>query len=62
MNLIDAIIPLTAGIFLVSFPRLLTPKNLSSGEAAKRKAKLCKIGWVLIAVAVLYFLLIFARP
>ena len=62
MSLIDVLIPLIPGILLVAFPNILTPKTASADEAAKKKSKLRKIGYVLIGVGVLYFLLMLAQP
>ena len=62
MSLIDVLIPLVPGILLVAFPNILTPKTASAEDAAKKKSKLRKIGYVLVGVAVLYFLLMLAEP
>jgi hypothetical protein len=62
MSLIDVLIPLVPGILLVAFPQMLTPKTASAEEAAKKKRKLRKIGYVLIGVAALYFFLMLAEP
>ena len=62
MSLIDVLIPLVPGIVLIAFPNMLTPKTASAEEAAKKKSKLRKIGYVLIGVAALYFFLMLAEP
>jgi hypothetical protein len=62
MSLIDVLIPLVPGIVLIAFPNMLTPKTASTEEAAKKKSKLRKIGYVLVGVAALYFFLILAEP
>lgn len=62
MSLIDVFIPLIPGVLLVAFPNVLTPKTATPEEAAKKKSKLRKIGYVLIGVAALYFFLILAQP
>jgi hypothetical protein len=62
MSFIDVLIPLVPGILLVAFPNILTPKTASAEEAAKKKSKLRKIGYVLIGVAALYFFLMLAEP
>lgn len=61
MSLIDVLIPLIPGILLVAFPNILTAKTTSAEEAAKKKRKLRKIGYVLVGVAVLYFFLMLAQ-
>ena len=62
MSVIDVLIPLVPGIVLIAFPNMLTPKTASAEEAAKKKSKLRKIGYVLIGVAALYFFLMLAEP
>ena len=62
MSLIDVLIPLVPGILLVVFPNVLTPKTASTEEAAKKRDKLRKIGYVLIGVAALYFFVMLAEP
>jgi hypothetical protein len=62
MTLIDVLIPLIPGILLVAFPHILTQKTASAEEAAKKKSKLRKMGYILIGVAVLYFFLMLAQP
>jgi hypothetical protein len=47
---------------LVAFPSLLTPKTAPAKEAAKKKRKLCKIGYVLAGMAALHFSPILAEP
>ena len=61
MSLIDVLIPLVPGILLVAFPNILTSKTASAEEAAKKKSKLRKIGYVLIGVAALYFFVMLAE-
>jgi hypothetical protein len=62
VSLIDILIPLVPGIVLVAFPNMLTQKTATAEEAAKKKSKLRKIGYVLIGVAALYFFLMLAEP
>lgn len=62
MSMIEVLIPLVPGLLLVAFPNVLTPKTASAEEAAKKKSKLRKIGYVLVGVGVLYFFLILAEP
>jgi hypothetical protein len=61
MSLIDIIIPLVAGVVLVALPQSLLQKATSAEEAAKKKIKLRKIGYVLLGVAALYFFLMLAQ-
>jgi len=61
MNIIDVFIPLLPGILLLAFPQMLTPKTASAEEAAKKKTKLRRIGYVLIGVALLYLFLMLAE-
>jgi len=62
MNLVDALIPLVPGVLLVAFPHILTPKTASADDAVKRTSKTRKIGYVLVAVAALYLLIMLAEP
>jgi hypothetical protein len=62
MSIIDVIIPLVPGILLVAFPTMLTSKSDSIEKSAKKKNKLRKIGYILIGVAALYFVLMLAAP
>ncbi len=62
MTLIDVLIPLVPGVVLVAFPHVLTPKTASADDAAKRTSKTRKIGYVLVAVAALYFFIMLAEP
>jgi hypothetical protein len=62
MSLLEVLIPLIPGILCVAFPNVLTSKTATPEEAAKRKSKLRKIGYVLIGVATLYFFLTLAEP
>lgn len=59
MSYIDVLIPGVIGILLVTSPRLFTK---AQGEAfIKAQAKLKKIGFVLIGVAVLYLILVLSK-
>lgn len=62
MHPLEVLIPLIPGILLVAFPNVLTPKTATAEEAAKKKSKLRKIGYVLIGVAAIYFFLTLAEP
>ncbi len=61
MHFIDVLIPFVPGIVLIAFPNMLTPKTTVAEEAAKKKSKLRKIGYVLVGVAILYFFLMLAE-
>jgi len=61
MSLIDALIPLIVGLLLVARPQAFSKKADSEEEIAKRSAKLRKIGYVLVGVAVLYSALALMR-
>lgn len=62
MHPLEVLIPLIPGIICVAFPNLLPPKTATPEEAARKKTRLRKIGYVLIDVAALYFLLVLAEP
>jgi len=62
MSLIDALIPLIVGLLLVARPQAFSKKAGSQEEIAKRSAKLRKIGYVLVGVAVLYSAIALVRP
>jgi len=62
MHPLEVLIPLIPGILCVAFPNLLTAKTATPEEAARKKSKLRKIGYVLIGVAALYFVLALAQP
>lgn len=62
MSLIDVLIPLIPGIFLVAFPQIVTPRNATKEEKSKKKTKFRKMGYVLIGVATLYFVIMLAQP
>jgi len=61
MSPIDALIPLIVGLLLVARPQVFSKKPGSQEEIAKRSAKLRKMGYVLVGVAVLYLLIAFVE-
>jgi hypothetical protein len=54
MGLIDSLIPLIVGLLLVARPQAFSKKAGTEDQIAKRNAKLRKIGYALVGVAVLY--------
>ena len=62
MHPIEVLIPLIPGIVMVVFPEVLTSKTTPADEAARKRSKLRKMGYVLIAVAAIYFFLMLAEP
>jgi hypothetical protein len=63
MSLIDVFIPLIGGILLVACPQIFFQRTATATEEeiANKKDKLRKIGFVLLGVAALYFLLAMSR-
>ena len=55
MSYIDVLIPGTIGLLLVTMPRLFTKSQGETFEKTRRKLR--TIGFVLIGVALLYFIL-----
>ena len=64
MSLIDVSIPLIGGILLVACPQILFKRKETDtdDDIAKKKDKFRKLGYMLLGVAALYFLLTLARP
>ncbi|MGV3755296.1 MAG: hypothetical protein ACO1QS_07935 [Verrucomicrobiota bacterium] len=64
MSLVDVFIPLLGGILLVTCPHILVKPTdtATEEEIVRKKGKLRMIGFVLIGVAALYFVLALARP
>ncbi len=58
MSLIDALIPFVAGLLLLTRPQAFLKRTGSEEEIRKRTAKLRKIGYVLVGVAILYSLIV----
>ena len=61
MSLFDALIPLAIGLLLVLRPQSFVKQANSPEEIAKKSGTLRKIGYVLVAVAVLYALITLVR-
>lgn len=57
MSVVDVIIPLLFGVLLVLRPHAFFGRHRSAEEIAAKSATLRRIGWVLLAVAVLYALI-----
>lgn len=62
MNFVDVLIPFLPGLVITLAPQILVPKTMSAEQATKTKGKLRKIGYVLLGVSLLYFLLIVFKP
>ena len=62
MSLIDVSIPLVGGILLVACPHIFVGRTSSEQDRAKRTGRLRKIGYGLLGVAALYFVIALARP
>ena len=60
MSLVDVLIPLIAGVLLVARPQLFFKSAGSDGEMAKKRRRLRTIGYVLMGVAALYFVIALA--
>ena len=60
MSVIDVLIPLIAGILLVARPQIFFKSGGSDEEMAKKRRRLRSIGYVLLGVAVLYFVVALA--
>lgn len=57
MTLIDALIPLLAGLALVVRPQAFFKPTGSPEQIAKKRARFRQIGYVLVGVAMLYSLI-----
>lgn len=56
MRLIDILIPLVAGILILSKPDMFMNKRMGENEKKRKRILFQKIGWGLIGVSILYFL------
>ena len=54
MRVMDALIPLTAGILLVIRPQIFFKNARSDEEMASKRRRMQTIGYVLLGVAALY--------
>jgi hypothetical protein len=61
MTFVDALIPLVVGLLLVALPQAFTKPTGSREEIVARYARLRRIGYGLLAVAVLLFVLVLLR-
>jgi hypothetical protein len=60
MSVVDVLIPLIAGIFLVARPQIFFKKAGSDEEMAKKRRRMRAIGYVLLGVAALYVVIALA--
>jgi hypothetical protein len=60
MSVVDLLIPLIAGILLVARPQIFFKSGGSDEEMAKKRRRMRFIGYVLLGVAVLYFVVALA--
>lgn len=54
MSAVDVLIPLAIGLLLVLRPQVFATKSDSPDKIARRSDVLRKIGWVLVAVGVVF--------
>jgi hypothetical protein len=57
MSVVDVLIPFIAGVLLVARPQVFFKAGGSEEEVARKSGKLRKIGYVLLGVAALYFVI-----
>jgi hypothetical protein len=57
MSVVDVFIPLIVGALLVARPRIFFKGGGSDEEVAKKSSRIRKIGYVLLGVAALYFVI-----
>ena len=57
MSYVDVAIPLVIGLLLVFRPEAFVKRAASQAQHSERSAKLRKIGFALLAVAVLYVII-----
>ena len=60
MSVVDVLIPLIVGSLLAARPQIFLKKVGSDEEMAKRRRRLRTIGYVLLGVAALYFVIALA--
>ena len=60
MSVVDVLIPLIAGILLVARPQIFFKGGGPDEEVAKKRRRMRNIGYVLLGVAVLYFVVALA--
>jgi hypothetical protein len=60
MSVVDVLIPLLAGILLVARPQIFFKSTGSDEEMARKRRRMRSIGYVLLGVAALYFVIALA--
>jgi hypothetical protein len=60
MSVVDVLIPLIAGALLVARPQIFFKGAGSDDEMAKKRRRMRSIGYVLLGVAALYFVIALA--
>lgn len=60
MSGVDVLIPLLAGILLVARPQIFFKSAASDEEMARKRRRIRSIGYVLLGVAALYFVIALA--
>ena len=60
MSVVDVLIPLIAGAFLVARPQIFVKSAGSDEEMAQKRRRLRAVGYVLLGVATLYFVIALA--
>jgi len=60
MSIVDVLIPLIPGILLVTRPQIFFKSGGSDEEMAKKRRRMRLIGYVLLGVATLYFVVALA--
>jgi hypothetical protein len=60
MSVVDVLIPLSAGALLVARPQLFFKSTGPDEEIARKQRRMRSIGYVLLGVAALYFVIALA--
>jgi hypothetical protein len=60
MSVVDVLIPLIAGALLIARPQIFFKNAGSDEEMAKKRRRMRSIGYVLLGVAALYFVIALA--
>ena len=60
MSVVDVLIPLIAGVLLVAQPQIFFKSAGSDEERARKRRRVRLIGYVLLGVAALYFVIALA--
>jgi hypothetical protein len=61
MSVVDVLIPLIAGALLVARPQIFFKSAGSDEEMVKKRRRMRSIGYVLLGVAALYFVIALAE-